>query len=411
MKERGTSEGSGAGAVAWLAIALLLPLPWTLQSLLGGLHFVPEVAAPLTGLAIVGAAFLLSWATELGERDIPQSFALLILALVSVLPEYAVDLTFAIKAAEDPEYTHYAVANMTGANRILIGFGWALVVLVSCWRRGEQELEIPVHHRLEMKWLLYATLYSFVIPLRQVLPLPSWMQGINLFDAAVLFTMFALYARSAARGAHEEAELVGPAAWIDARTGDRGRRGVAIAMLVYATAAIFIAAEPFAESLVELGHALPIDEFVLVQWVAPLASESPEFLVAVLFAWRLRGHVGIGALISSKVNQWTLLVGALPVAYAAALGEVVPLPLDARQTEELLLTSAQSLLAAMLIVDLAFSRLEAVLLAAAFFVQLLFTETAVRLAFSYLYILMFFVLLIASPDRRAALRASLQHKG
>jgi cation:H+ antiporter len=237
------------------------------------------------------------------------------------------------------------------------------------------------------------------------------VQGLNWMDAVVLFLMFVMYARAAAKGEHEEAQLVGPAAWIDGLTGDVARRVVAIGMLVYATVAIFMAAEPFAESLVELGHHFPIDEFVLVQWVAPLASESPEFLVALLFAWRLRGHVGIGALISSKVNQWTLLVGALPVAYAFASGALVPLPLDARQTEELLLTSAQSLLAAMLIVDLAFSRLEAVLLAAAFFVQLLFTEAAVRMAFAYLYILMFFVLLVAAPDRRQALIASLKHKG
>ncbi len=411
MSSQATPKASNVGSIVWLAIALLLPLPWVLQTLMGGFHFVPEVAAPLTGLTIVGAAFLLTWSTELGERDIPQALALLLLALVSVLPEYAVDLTFAIKAATEPEYTHYAVANMTGANRILIGFGWPLVVLVSCWRRREPELEIPVNHRLEMKWLLYATLYSFVIPLRQMLPLPASVQGLNWMDAVVLFSMFAMYARAAARGAHEETELVGPAAWLDARTSNNGRRTVAIAMLVYATVAIFMAAEPFAESLVELGHHLPIDEFVLVQWVAPLASESPEFIVAVLFAWRMRGHVGIGALISSKVNQWTLLVGALPLAFAWASGELIPLPLDARQTEELLLTSAQSLLAAMLIVDLAFSRLEAVLLAAAFFVQLLFTEAAVRMAFAYLYILMFFVLMVAAPDRRQALFAALKHKG
>lgn len=410
--QAGASRGAASGgATTWLAIALLLPLPWTAQALLGGFHFVPEIAAPLTGIAIVGAAFLLSWATELGERDLPQALALLVLALVSVLPEYAVDLTFAIKAATNPEYTHYAVANMTGANRILIGFGWPLVVLVSCWRRGEQELDIPVHHRLEMKWLLIATLYSFVIPLRQMLPLPPAIQGLNLVDAAVLFTMFVMYARAAASGVHEEVELHGPAAWLDARTSDRGRRLAALGLLVYATLAIFLAAEPFAESLVDLGHHLPIDEFVLVQWVAPLASESPEFLVALMFAWRLRGHVGIGALISSKVNQWTLLVGALPVAFAIASGRLISLPLDARQTEELLLTSAQSLLAAMLIVDLQFSRLEAVLLAAAFFVQLLFTEAAVRMAFAYLYIAMFFVLMVATPDRRQALIAALKHKG
>jgi cation:H+ antiporter len=410
MSSQANAKESSVGAVVWLVIGLLLPLPWTLQAFLGGFHFVPEIAAPLTGIAIVGAAFLLSWATELGERDIPQSLALLVLALVSVLPEYAVDLTFAIKAASDPEYTHYAVANMTGANRILIGFGWPLVVLVSCWRRREQELDIPVSHRLEMKWLIYATAYSFVIPLRQMLPLPAAMQGLNLFDAAVLFTMFVMYARAAARGEHEEAHLVGPAAWLDAHTNHKGRRVVALSLLVYATIGIFVAAEPFAESLVELGHHLPIDEFVLVQWVAPLASESPEFLVALMFAWRLRGHVGIGALISSKVNQWTLLVGALPVAFAIASGEFIPLPLDARQTEELLLTSAQSLLAAMLIVDLQFSRLEAVLLGAAFFVQLLFTEAAVRMAFAYLYIAMFFVLMVATPDRRHAFFAAIKHK-
>ncbi len=182
-------------------------------------------------------------------------------------------------------------------------------------------------------------------------------------------------------------------------------------LLIYAAVAIFVAAEPFAESLVELGHHLPIDEFLLVQWVAPLASESPEFLVALMFAWRLRAHVGIGALISSKVNQWTLLVGALPIAYAAASGALIGLPLDPRQTEELFLTSAQSLLAAMLIVDLDFSRLEAVLLAAAFVVQLAYPGREVRMSFAYLYLAIFFLLMIYSPERRTAFFAALRYKG
>lgn len=409
-----SSDEKPAGStssVLWIAFALLLPLPWTLQTLMGGFHFVPEVAAPLTGVAILGAAFLLSWATELAERDLPQSLALLILALVAVLPEYAIDVTFAIKAAHNPEWLHYPVANMTGANRLLIGLGWTSVVLVSCWRRKEQALQIPVHHRLEMKYLLLSTLYSFVIPLRQVLPLPEWMQGLTLFDAVVLFALFISYVRTATKGHHEETELAGPAEWIGARTSNNGRRAVAGALLVYAAASIFFAAEPFAEGLVELGHHLPIDEFVLVQWVAPLASESPEFLVALMFAWRLRGHVGLGTLISSKVNQWTLLVGALPVAFALSSGAWIPLPLDARQTEELFLTSAQSLLAALLIVDLDFSRLEAVLLAAAFSVQLFFTEAAVRTSFALLYMFLFAALIIASPDRRQAFVAALRYRG
>ena len=117
---------------------------------------------------------------ELAEQDIPQSLALLILALVSVLPEYAVDLALAVKAAHDPTWLPYPIANMTGANRLLIGFGWAAVVLVAC-RGGRTLLEIPHHHRLEIRFLLIATLYSFVIPLSGTL---------SLFDAAVLLGIF-----------------------------------------------------------------------------------------------------------------------------------------------------------------------------------------------------------------------------
>ena len=121
-----------------------------------------------------------------------------------------------------------------------------------------------------------------------------------------------------------------------------------------------------------------------------------------MFAWRHRGAVGLGALISSKVNQWTLLVGALPIAYAISLGRPEGLPLDDRQTQELLLTSAQSLLAALLVSNFGFSRLEATILAVLFGVQLLFPSAEVRIAFSVLYLAIFGVLLIGAPDRRKA---------
>ena len=389
------AASSSFRVIAWLAFSLAMPLPWLLanQAALGHIAI-----ASLTGFAIIGAAFLLSWSVELGEQDLPQSLALLVLALVSVLPEYAIDLTFAIKAAEDPSYAHYAVANMTGANRLLIGLGWTSVVLVACWRGGTTSLHIPVHHRLEMRYLLLSTLYSFTIPLKGEL---------NLIDAIVLLSLFVAYVVAASKGHHGDSELVGPAAWIDAKTNTLGRRAVATFLLVYAAFAIFVSAEPFAESLVELGHGLPIDEFLLVQWVAPLASESPEFLVALMFAWRMRGDLGIGALISSKVNQWTLLVGALPIAFMVASGAMIGLPLDARQSEELFLTSAQSLFATILIVDLDFSRAEAIFLTSAFAVQLFFPDTEVRLAFGVLYLALFAGLMVHSRSRRQAFFALL----
>jgi cation:H+ antiporter len=387
--------------LGWFLFAAGLPVPWLAAYHVGGLGLPPEWQSLLSGLAILGSAFMLSWSMELAERDIPQNLALLVLALVSVLPEYAVDLHFAITAVEKPEYSHYAIANMTGANRLLIGLGWAAVVLIACQKGRVRELAIEPHHRLEIRYLYLATLYSFVIPLNGY---------VGLFDAAVLLALFALYVRSAMRGETHEVELVGPAAILSDEFGDLGRRLWAVVLFVFAAYAIWISAEAFAEGLIHVGQNYDIDEFLLVQWVAPLASEAPEFGVAILFALRGRGSVGIGALISSKVNQWTLLVGALPVAYVVAGGGWRGLPLDGRQTEELVLTSAQSLLATLLIAELSFSRVEAVLLAALFAVQLVFPDTSVRIAFCALYFVIFMLLMAFSPRRRAAFLGLLRVK-
>ncbi|MFI5216953.1 MAG: sodium:calcium antiporter [Candidatus Limnocylindria bacterium] len=384
--------------LAAIACAGALPVPWIVLHNFPGLELPSEFVAVVAGVAILGGAFLLSWATELAERDIPQALAILFLALVSVLPEYAVDLHFAWKAGKDPSYAAYAVANMTGANRLLIGLGWAAVVLIACHRAGTAELVIHPRQRLEMRYLVWATLYSFLIPLKGT---------INLFDAAVLLVIFLLYTHAAMRSESHEVELVGPAGLIDREFRDTGRRVWALGLFVFAAYAIFISAEPFAESLVEIGRGRAIDEFLLVQWVAPLASEAPEFLIAILFALRMRGSVGIGALISSKVNQWTLLVGAIPIAYAISAGALAGLPLDARQTEELILTSTQSLLAAILIADMHFSRRDAIVLAALFVGQFAFPSTEVRYVFIAAYAAISVGLLIGGGAERRRMFFSL----
>jgi hypothetical protein len=130
-----------------------------------------------------------------------------------------------------------------------------------------------------------------------------------------------------------------------------------------------ISAEPFAEGLVHTGTELGVDEFLLVQWVAPLASEAPEFIAAGMMAWRGRAMAGMATLISSKVNQWTLLIGSLPIAYVLSKGELAALPLDARQVEEVFLTAAQSIFAVAILVGLAISVAEAAMLAVLFLIQ------------------------------------------
>jgi cation:H+ antiporter len=97
--------------------------------------------------------------------------------------------------------------------------------------------------------------------------------------------------------------------------------------------------------------------------------------------------------LSSKVNQWTLLVGAIPLAFLAGGGDG-SLGLDARQTEEFVLTSAQTLLGFAVLIDLRFRWWEASALAALFFLQFPFPETSVRLAFSAAYVAMALAILI-----------------
>src|SRR5436309_2064067 len=103
-----------ASTAGWVGIALaaLATVPGLVLEL-GGLHPPDPVRALIFGVAIVGAAFLVSWAAEVVQLDFSQGLALALLALIAVLPEYVVDATYAWLAATDPTYASYAIANMT----------------------------------------------------------------------------------------------------------------------------------------------------------------------------------------------------------------------------------------------------------------------------------------------------------
>jgi cation:H+ antiporter len=110
---------------------------------------------------------------------------------------------------------------------------------------------------------------------------------------------------------------------------------------------------------------------VLVQWLAPLAPEAPEFVVALLFVWRGHASAGMRTLISSKVNQWTLLIATLPLVFSMGAGALGGMPLVPRQQQELWLTAAQSLFAIVLIGDLEIQRWKAAALIVPFVAQLI----------------------------------------
>jgi len=333
---------------------------------LAGLHPAPVVALALFGVSILGAGFLLSWGAEAAEAHVAQGVALAGLALLTVLPEYAVDLYYTLRAGADPgsNYVQFAAANMTGANRLLIGVGWPLISVLY-WVRSRRSL-VPLQpaNAAEIAFLALASLYSFVIVAKG---------QIELIDTLVLAAIFGGYLWRLSKlpkeaDAEEGDDEVGPAAALQVLPKRRQYAVIAV-LAVVAAVVIVLAAEPFAESLLAAGTQFGIDRFFLVQWVAPLAGEAPEIVITVLFVLALRPAAALGALISDKINQWTLLVGFIPLFYSLARGGLHSFPLDDRQHEEFFLTAAQSLFAVALLLRLRLHLLGAAVLFGLFTVQ------------------------------------------
>jgi cation:H+ antiporter len=383
-------------------IALLGPVPGVALKL-GLIHTSSVVLeTSVFGVAVLGAAFLLAWAAEVAQMDISQTLAIAVLALIAVLPEYAVDLFLAFRAGQgDEEKRHLAIANMTGANRLLIGVGWAVVVLIFVWKaKGrEKELRLRPEQRTDVGFLLVATLWAFSIPIRG---------EIGLLDLVLLGGLFTAYIFRAAREEVEEPELIGAAAALGALP-TVARRVTTVALFVYAAAAILLVAEKFADGLIEIGESFGISTFLLIQWVAPLASEAPEMIIAILFTVRMKAQAGMGTLISSKVNQWTLLVGTLGLVFSLGAGEIAALHLDFEQKEEVFLTAAQSLFAVAVIANLTISRNEALMMLALFFGQFLLPYSPVRIGFGIAYIVFAVGIFAFSREARGGLLSALRH--
>lgn len=346
----------------------------------GGLHPSPVLALVIYGAAVVAASFVLAWAAEAAQIDVSGGLAIAVLALIAVLPEYAVDLYYAYISGHVPEYTQYAAANMTGSNRLLMGLGWPVVVLLALAVARKTSghpvnlLSLEPSNRIELGFLTVAGVVAFVIPASG---------QIHLALGIALLAWFGFYLFTISRGEAEEPDLVGTAAAIG-MLPKHLRRSTVVTMFVLAASVILLCAEPFANSLVSAGTQLGVDQFLLVQWLAPLASEAPEFIIAAIFAARGKGTAAIATLISSKVNQWTLLIGSLPLAHLAG-GGGFSLVLDARQVEETLLTATQTMMGVALILALRFHRATAWALLALFVVQFPITSTHGRLILCGVY--------------------------
>lgn len=368
-------------------LAVLLTVPG-LSLRLAGPELSPVIVALLAGLAILGASFLLTWACEVAQMDIPQAVAVAVVAFIAVLPEYAVDMYFTWMAGQNPgsDYAHYAIANMTGANRLLIGVGWSTIVLIFAWKH-HSHVKLAPERRTDILFLAMATLYALIIPLKGSL---AW------YDGLVLIAIYAWYIKIISQRPCEEESPEGPAAAL-IHLPRRTRIRTVLAIFVFAALVILFNAEPFSESLVATGKLFGVNEFLLVQWLAPIASEAPEFIVAIMFAARGNAALALGSLLSSKLNQWTLLVGMIPGVYGLSSGSFShPIPMESYQLQEILLTAGQSLFAVALLLDMRLTLRQAGVLLFLFFLQLLSPlyelplEALLQLAHNPLRLHMFF---------------------
>ncbi len=300
-----------------------------------------------TAPAILLAAMLIAWAAESAQFFVAQGFALAILAWLQTLPEFAVEAVLAWK-----QQVHLLTANLTGALRLLTGLGWPMIYFTAAiftrirHKRPLRQIVLAEAHCIEVVGLLVCMAYAAVI----------WAKGtLNLIDAAVLIAIYVAYLLVLRRMPPEEAEAIDdleliPRAIVKAR---RPVRNAAIALLfVSGGLIIYFMAEPFLGSLLSVSAALGVPSFVFVQWVAPFVSEFPEKVSAFYWARTIdRASMALMNMVSSNINQWTLLAAMLPIVYYAG-GGPTSIVFDSQQRLEILMTLGQSLVGTLFLINM-----------------------------------------------------------
>lgn len=319
---------------------------------------IPELA-PATlfwsAPAILLAAMLIAWAAESAQFFMAQGVALAILAWLQTLPEFAVEAVLAWK-----QQVPLLMAGLTGALRLLTGLGWPMIYFTAAFfhrrraRRPLREIRLPEEHAVEVIGLIASMAYAYWI---------WWSGSLDLIDAAVLVAIYIAYLAVLSRMPPMGEEGIEDLERIP-RTIVTASRPVRIAaitgLFLLGGAMIYFAAEPFLGGLMTLSIAVGVPTFVFVQWVAPFISEFPEKVSAFYWARTVeKAPTALMNMISSNINQWTLLTAMLPIVYSMSRGSFSAIPLDGEQEVELLLTLAQALLGAMFLLEMRFQWWEA----------------------------------------------------
>ncbi len=298
--------------------------------------------------AILLAAMVIAWAAESAQFFIAQGFALAILAWLQTLPEFAVEAVLAWR-----QRTDLLMANLTGSLRLLTGLGWPMIYFVAaaCHRmrrkKALKSITLAEEHCVEVVGLFAALLYSMVI----------YAKGsLTVWDGVILILIYTVYLIILGKMPPQEAEGIEDLELIP-RTIVKSRRPIRIALIfglfLIGGLLIYFMAEPFLGSLLSVSLLLGVQPFVFVQWVAPFVSEFPEKVSAFYWARTIdKASMALMNMVSSNINQWTLLAAMLPMAYSLSCGAVTPIVFDEQQKLELLMTIGQSLVGMMFLINM-----------------------------------------------------------
>ena len=331
-------------------------------------------AAAWTFPSVLGSAVLIAWAAEAAQFLISQGLALAMLAWLQTLPEFAVEAVIAWQAGQtagDPTLspavkshaTALMTANLTGSLRLLVGLGWPMIYATAAIfyrkqsKRRLREIKLEKEHAVEIVFLLLAIAYFAVIWLKGTL---SWIDTIGL---SLIYFVYLYFLKKIPPQGEEKIEDLDRIPRFILRQRRAARNAMIGAMFAGGGLILYFAAHPFLESLKALAIGLGISTFVFVQWVAPFLSEFPEKVSAFNWARRVTSApMALMNMVSSNINQWTMLAAMLPIAYALALGHMSTIDFDSHQELEVLMTIGQSLLGALFLANMKFTWWEAALL-------------------------------------------------
>lgn len=329
------------------------------------------ISAIWTFPSLIFSAFVIAWAAETAQFLVSQGLALALLAWLQTLPEFAVEAAIAWEAGKDVAKVHLITANFTGSLRLLVGLGWPLIYFVRAFF-GKKELsgkrfsaiKLEDEHSVEVIGLFLPLIYFMIIYFKGTL---------NLFDSAILTFIYLAYLYILKRIPPQSTEKIQEACFVARKVMSfepRYRYASIFGLFLFGGIILYFVAEPFLHSMLALAAILRISDFVFVQWVAPFLSEFPEKVSALNWARTgKKAPMALMNMVSSNINQWTVLVAMIPIVYSLSQGNISTVHFDQHQRMEILLTIAQSTLGFLLLVNMKFHWYEALALFGLWFIQ------------------------------------------